>query len=573
MVLNILWISLLFLRSTATTTYTIGVQNLFNIDFAPTGRYLSEETGMNFVVKPLQDSELIKVCGSGGCDFTISTGSVFICLQLTAAGARNMNAILLKQDGVVFEYTAAAILTHMADNISDIQQLQGKRGAFSILNSVAGFLGQYMWLGQHDFNLFTDTSAVLQGKNSAALVALLEQRVVDFIFVPAQTTSDQFRVLDARMSPLYPFPFTVNLFGAPLFSASGHINYSVRAQVSEALLKHQVNDSAYYGWTTPAQYQSTRVVMSYGGVLGANNTCLPYFSARDINFCPQGSQVDLRACPVCPLNTSCFCAPLCTPEQRLSIQDITLATAGAAAAAALLGGVITGTYMCVKFRKGRETGLWCTRVREVFGGHSGITVTRVKHFQGNRHVLFGKWYDKDVVICVNGQDSCHAVVPPDHPNILQIYEHKQVNGVFWAVVEHCSPGKLHDALKHLNPQERLTVLKDVAAGLASLKRPLEGPLNIVLNRAKSRKLVAKLDLLYVQEATGGWDPSDSVPELGMLLWELAHRRQAGSILRLIIEPSKDHDLHHLIRACWMRKVSMAELLPRIATFTANRESF
>lgn len=568
---NTLWLSLLLLRSLVKTTYTIGVQNLFNIDFAPTGQYLSKETGMDFVVKPLLDSEVLPVCGSGGCDFTITTGSVFICLQLTASGARAMNAILLKQDGVVFEYTAAAILTRRADNISSIQQLQGRRGGISILNSVSGFLAQYLWLRQHDYNIFTDTSAVLQGKNSATLIALLQQRAVDFIFVPAQTTSEQFTVLNARTSPLYPFPFTVNLFGAPLFSASGHINYSVRSKVSEALLKHHADDPAYYGWTTPAQYQSTRVVMSYGGVFGANNTCLPHFSLQNVNFCPQGSQLNLHACPVCPVNTSCFCAPLCSLQQRMTTLDITLATAGGVLAAALLGAVVFGGYLCVKNKRGKEASLWSTRVREVFGGHSSITVTRVKHFQGNRHVLFGKWYDKDVTICVNGNDHCHAVVLPDHPNHLQIYEHKKVNGVFWAVIEYCSPGKLHDALKHLSPQDRLTVLKDVTAGLASLKRPMEGPLNVVLNRAKSRKLVAKLDLLYVQKATGKWEASDSVLEVGVLLWELAHHRQAGTILRVILEPPADHDLHQLIRACWLRKVTMAELLPRIASFTATRE--
>lgn len=241
----------------------------------PTADYLSHAIPRHhFVVRALTLHGMQQATARGELDFVLTNPGDYVDLE-SRYGISRLVTLRNLRDGNAYTEFGAVIFTR-ADR-KDIQNLRDLKGKSFMAVSKQAFGGfQLAWLEllRHGVNPFKDFSrlefhgfpqddivlAVRDGKVDAGTV---RTDILERMAAASKIDISQFRILDPRTTPDFPFRHTTALYPEWPFAKTIHTPDNLAQRVAVALLTMNRDDPAaraghYAGWTVPLDYHKVR---------------------------------------------------------------------------------------------------------------------------------------------------------------------------------------------------------------------------------------------------------------------------------------------------------------------------
>ncbi len=251
--------------------------------WSPTARYLSTQIPEHrFVVRPYTLDAMRTAMEQGEIDFVLTNPGHYVELE-AAYGLTRLVTLTNLRGGKPYTVFGAVIFTR-ADR-PDINRLQDLRGRTFMAVSPDAFGGfQMAWheLVAADIDPFTDFSRLeFNGFPQDAIVYAVRDGIVDAGTVRTDILErmaaegyidlEDYRVLNLRMTPGFPFRHTTRLYPEWPFAKANHTDDAIAQRVAIALLTMPSDHPAakmgsYAGWTVPLDYNTVHELFRELGI-------------------------------------------------------------------------------------------------------------------------------------------------------------------------------------------------------------------------------------------------------------------------------------------------------------------
>jgi len=240
--------------------------------WAETARYLEQSIeGYSFEVLPLSLADMKNAVSEDRLDFVLTNTGNYVDLEARYGITRiaTLRTPSTVRAGNVF----GAVIFTRADrqDIQNLEDLRGKSFMAVERNGFGGFQMAWRELKEHGIDPFEDFSAltftgfpqdqsvgaVLEGRVDAAT---FRTNTLEIMQIEGKINMRDFRILNARKYPGFPFAVSTRLYPEWPFSRMKKTSQELAQKVAIALLSMPANSPAalkgrYGGWTVPLDYQ------------------------------------------------------------------------------------------------------------------------------------------------------------------------------------------------------------------------------------------------------------------------------------------------------------------------------
>jgi len=240
--------------------------------WSPLSDYLSEQIpGHSFIIRPFSLEGLEQAVSFGVLDFILTNPGHYVALQAKHGVSRLVTIRNLRQGkpytvfgAVIFARTGRTDLARLAD-------LKGKSFMAVDKEAFGGFQMAWREFKDHGIDPFTDFSQlVFHGFPQDDIVYAVRDGAVDAGTVrtdilermshEGKINMSDFRVLNPRTHPDFPFSHSTRLYPEWPFAAAHRTDEMLAQKVAVALLTMPMDHPAaetgrYAGWTVPLDYQ------------------------------------------------------------------------------------------------------------------------------------------------------------------------------------------------------------------------------------------------------------------------------------------------------------------------------
>jgi len=268
-----------------TETSTIGVLAHRGVEkskqmWEPTARYLETQlVGHRFKLKHLTLLEMEQAVKNQELDFVLTNAGNYVNLE-AANGITRMATLKNLRQGAPYTVFGAVILVRADRNdLQNLSDLKGKSFAAVSKKAFGGFQMAWRELKLAGIDPFNDFSRLeFIGFPQDDIVQKVYDRQVDAGTVRTDTlermikngkfNATDFRVLNQRHTPGFPFAHSTTLYPEWPFSRASHTDNDFATRVAIALLSLDPNHPAAKaamnaGWTVPSNYQSVHDIFKY----------------------------------------------------------------------------------------------------------------------------------------------------------------------------------------------------------------------------------------------------------------------------------------------------------------------
>jgi len=261
---------------------TLGVLAFRGVDEAlrmwtPTTEYLQTRIpGVRFRILPLTNDSIDGAVASGEADFILTNSGSYVALNQRYGITRIATLITRRSTGPSTRFGAVIVARADRADIREIADLQGKRFAAVHPDGFGGWWMGWRELRNQGIDPFQDMSleftgfpvdlvmqAVRTGQVDAGTfrTELLEQWAAE-----GRIDLTDFRVLNARETPGFPFLHSTELYPEWPLAVQAHVDEGLAKRVLQALLslpeQHPVLEAAEIaGWTIPLNYNPVHDLM------------------------------------------------------------------------------------------------------------------------------------------------------------------------------------------------------------------------------------------------------------------------------------------------------------------------
>ncbi|MGD2062777.1 MAG: PhnD/SsuA/transferrin family substrate-binding protein [Nitrospirota bacterium] len=239
--------------------------------WSPTARYLSEAiAGYTFHIEPLTLEEVSTAAQRGDVDFILTNTGNYVALEARYGISRI--ATLRAPGEVAAGNVFGAVIFTRADrhDIQTLRDIEGKRFMAVKPDGFGGFQMAWRELKDHDIDPFEDFAELrFSGfPQERVAFAVRDGRVdagtfrtgsLDALEAEGKIELSEFRVLNARHYPGFPFAVSTRLYPEWPFSRLHNTPHDLAQNVAIALLSMPADSPAaregvYGGWTVPLDY-------------------------------------------------------------------------------------------------------------------------------------------------------------------------------------------------------------------------------------------------------------------------------------------------------------------------------
>lgn len=308
------------------------------VKFGPLMAEIGDRIGRTISISTYDDNvQLAQATVAQQLDFAYTGPVMFACLQLVTPGVKAMNELIslsVLDNETAVEPLAGAIVARKGSGIRTAHDLAGRVVLAGNIANLASFQAQWQAVEGPAFSLFRDSRGVFFSANPLGLVIDLAAGLGDVAFVEGSVlpalqrtlpSMQEFEVvLPVPPTPDYPYSRSTALYAYSLISAQNPLNFSVRADLSRALLNIQPDDPVaspaegdFSSWSTSGDYGTVRSVLTKQQFIDPRTSmCKLGGTASDFVSCPAGYRIEGNpdtACArnkvPCPFNYTCICSP------------------------------------------------------------------------------------------------------------------------------------------------------------------------------------------------------------------------------------------------------------------------
>jgi len=268
-----------FVNSTysATQNVTIGVLShrgelSTTTIWQPTAKYLSEQLPLYiFSIQPLKFDEINRAVKQKKIDFILVNSGIYVDLEVRYRISR-LATMNNRRNDQAYNLFGGVIFTRSEHpSIKNLDDLRGKSFMAVDKSSLGGFQMAWHEFQQHNIDPYHDFSSlqfggihdhvvmsVIKGNVDAGTV---RTDILERMVKAGRLDTQQFRILNSKNDPSFPFSHSTQLYPEWPFSKLHHTPNRLAQDVAVALLQMPNNHSAaiagdYAGWTIPLDYQA-----------------------------------------------------------------------------------------------------------------------------------------------------------------------------------------------------------------------------------------------------------------------------------------------------------------------------
>lgn len=230
--------------------------------------------GYSFVLLPMNYTEINPAVENKTIDFILTNTGHYIELE-TNQGIKSIVTLVKTIDGVSTKEFGGVVFTRAdRSDINSISDLVGKNFLAVRKSSLGGFLVAWEEFLQHGVNPFSDLAGltynglpqddiVFKVKWGDADAGTVRTSVLEQMEKEGQISLDDFKILNPKSTPGFPYIHSTKLYPEWPFSKLSHVDDHLSEQVAAALLGSKENSpEALAGnfdrWVPPLDYESVR---------------------------------------------------------------------------------------------------------------------------------------------------------------------------------------------------------------------------------------------------------------------------------------------------------------------------
>jgi two-component system sensor histidine kinase TtrS len=260
----------------------------------PTADYLNSKIpGYHFLIKPLDHKSMREAVERNHLDFILTNPGHYVDLEATFGITRLTTLTNLRVGRGVKEFGAVIFTRAQNKHIQSLNDMKGKTMMAVSPSAFGGFQLAWYEMVSQGVNPFTDLKQlVFNGFPQDDIVYAVREGQVDIGTVRADVLHrmaaeevirlSEFRILNTKFNPIYPFKHSTKLYPEWPFAKARHTDDDLSKKVAIALLTMKSTDAAaikgsYIGWNVPSDYRPVHELF-YNLKIG------PYKSHNSIEF-------------------------------------------------------------------------------------------------------------------------------------------------------------------------------------------------------------------------------------------------------------------------------------------------
>ncbi len=238
----------------------------------PTADYLNTKIpGYNFIIKPLDLKSMRESVERNHVDFILTNPGHYVDLEQTYGITRLTTLNNLRVRRGVTEFGAVIFTRVKNKEIKSLSDLKNKTMMAVSQSAFGGFQLAWYEMVSQDIDPFTDLKKlVFNGFPQDDIVYAVRDGKVDSGTVRADILHrmaaekvirlNEFRILNAKFNPEYPFKHSTKLYPEWPFAKAKHTDADLAQKVAIALLTMKSSNAAaikgsYIGWNVPSDYR------------------------------------------------------------------------------------------------------------------------------------------------------------------------------------------------------------------------------------------------------------------------------------------------------------------------------
>ncbi|VAW98608.1 hypothetical protein MNBD_GAMMA22-1583 [hydrothermal vent metagenome] len=241
--------------------------------WAPTAKYLSSKIkDYYFVIKPLDHKAMREAIERKQLDFVLTNPGHYVDLEESFGITRLATLKNLRVRRGVKQFAAVIFTLAQNKKIQSLADVKGKSMMAVSRNAFGGFQMAWYEMISQGIDPFSDLDKlVFNGLPQDNIVYAVREGEVDVGTVRADVLYrmaaqevirlGEFRILNTKFNPLYPFKHSTKLYPEWPFAKAQHTDDALAKKLTIALLSMKSTEAAaikgsYIGWNVPADYRA-----------------------------------------------------------------------------------------------------------------------------------------------------------------------------------------------------------------------------------------------------------------------------------------------------------------------------